>query len=595
MKNITKTTAIFTALMGLSATASASDTARFVVSHEVAKTQVASAIQATSQGANETACLSAYGAGEWCLPLVNNQLKSSADSISNAKETTLISNSVALNTYGLEPEEVAKLLTRDGRFGIVEVDPFVTTPTPTVTANSYGDASAQSTNDPSSDYTGFYMGSASESPVGLGIYEAWDAVGYEKSDNPVDVVVLDSSFFENEDVPYFGGRNFSTTKLREDEGFQQRSDDYSPDELQVEEGLCTGHGLGVASVIGGTINNGIGSAGFTNDVNLHAIRTMSCGSGYFSDSIDAIKWVLKDDFRESENVTPYEGDVGIINMSLSARSETCPRFAQEVINRATEAGWTVVAAASNDYSDVTNYIPANCDNVVTIAALDRNADRAPFSNVGEEVDLALPGIDIAGSCTEENMDCYWDGTSFATPVATGMLAFLQSHSNLSNETLRLVLELSATTDVLGENCPENECGRGVPNLPAALGLAKSFENGELDTITFALEEGSQCENAWLINNFAGDIPLCSLYKVSFVGGFELAGAEFELLSKDKGADWSEGSVEGRYFSSVAYIEDINAEEKDYGYRICKGGKCSETPMSLDSEGALEENRPVECE
>ena len=158
MKNITKTTAIFTALMGLSATASASDTARFVVSHEVAKTQVASAIQATSQGANETACLSAYGAGEWCLPLVNNQLKSSADSISNAKETTLISNSVALNTYGLEPEEVAKLLTRDGRFGIVEVDPFVTTPTPTVTANSYGDASAQSTNDPSSDYTGFYMG-----------------------------------------------------------------------------------------------------------------------------------------------------------------------------------------------------------------------------------------------------------------------------------------------------------------------------------------------------------------------------------------------------------------------------------------------------
>lgn len=587
-----KTLACAVLATGLMSYSALSHADYFVISYE--KT-IASNSSLNSTLSESKGCVDAPQNQQWCLPVVSNAPVSILQNNTGLAPGEFTTKRVELDTFGLTANEVAELLTKDGRFGLVEVDPIVTTPTPPPLPSLGNKASQNSTNDPSASETDFYMGSIEDHPVALGIYQAWKKVGYEKSDDPMDVVVLDSSFFINEDIPYAGGRNFSTTRIREEEDYQSRSDNFLPDPQQVEEGLCTGHGLGVASVIGSTINNGLGVAGITNDVDIHAIRTLSCGSGFISDSIDAISWVLGDEFRQSENVTPYDGDVGVINISLSARSETCPIFAQRVIDKATEAGWTIVAAASNDYGDVTDYIPANCDNVITVGAVDRVGNRAVFSNVGEEVDFMAPGIDIAGVCSEDSADCYWQGTSFSTPLIAGMMAVLKKNTDLPNETLISILELSSNKNALGEDCPDGECGAGVPNLNTALSLVQSISDPSSSTIKHSLSANDDCEASWLIDNFGDSIPLCERYTVTFAGGVTIPNASFELVSKERGTEWGpEMRIEGQFNESVVQTQDINADERDYGYRMCPDNVCLSSVNDMDITGALERNKPESC-
>lgn len=591
MRNIFTKSLAFAALAAVySVNASASNKSYFVASYYLPNSE--RSIQSTE---SEVACLDAPLHGQWCLPIVS---ASATFEASNAtpQNSRLQYQSYELETYSLSPETVAQLLTEDGRFGRVEVDPIVRTPQRLPTTNSNIAGTTTATDDPSAAYTEFYMGSSDHSPVGLGIYKSWDIVEYKRGEKPIDVIVTDSSFFENDDIIYAEGRNFSTTILREGEERQKRSDDFRPDPQQVEEGLCSGHGVGVASVIGGIIGNGQGVAGITNNVNIHPIRTMSCGSGLFSDSIDAISWLLGDDFRQSERVSPYEGAVGIVNMSLAARSGTCPRFAQEVINKATAAGWTIVVSASNDYSDVTDYVPANCDNVITVGALDKNAERAPFSNVGEEIELMVAGVDIAGTCDESGSDCYWAGTSFAAPLVSGMVAILKQYSDLPSDVLTMALELSATQEVLGDSCPKHGCGAGVPNLRSAIAIVESIENGELGTITHALSNSDSCEKTWFFENFSEKVGLCELYEVTFSAGFYLPGAEFELLSKKKNREWEdEPTVVRKFDFSIGYLRNIDVQTNDYGYRICRDGSCKGVILDLNTEGASDINKPLECD
>lgn len=43
-------------------------------------------------------------------------------------------------------------------------------------------------------------------------------------------------------------------------------------------------------------------------------------------------------------------------------------------------------------ADVSSQRPANCQNVITVAALNKVGGRASFSNYGSQVDIAAPGV-----------------------------------------------------------------------------------------------------------------------------------------------------------------------------------------------------------
>lgn len=100
---------------------------------------------------------------------------------------------------------------------------------------------------------------------------------------------------------------------------------------------------------------------------------------------------------------------------------------QDIINTAVELGAVVVVAAGNDGSfiDLTPQYPANYDNVVNVGASGPNDAVAGFTNYGNSVTVYAPGSQIL-STMPNNMYSRQDGTSFSSPIVSGIVALLKS-------------------------------------------------------------------------------------------------------------------------------------------------------------------------
>ena len=100
----------------------------------------------------------------------------------------------------------------------------------------------------------------------------------------------------------------------------------------------------------------------------------------------------------------------------------------DAINKARNKGVLFVASAGNSAfnHDLTPVYPASykLDNIIAVAALDRNDRLADFSDYGQTtVHLGAPGVEIFSSTAGSDSDYQlFDGTSQATPVVTGCSA-----------------------------------------------------------------------------------------------------------------------------------------------------------------------------
>lgn len=124
-------------------------------------------------------------------------------------------------------------------------------------------------------------------------------------------------------------------------------------------------------------------------------------------------------------------NVDVINMSLGGRGKSS--LLEEAINDATEKGIIVCVAAGNEGENAEDHKPANVESAITVAAVDRGMKLASFSNYGDCVDLAAPGVGI-NSCipynkNDESAKKYelFDGTSMATPHVAAACAALKSY------------------------------------------------------------------------------------------------------------------------------------------------------------------------
>ena len=187
-----------------------------------------------------------------------------------------------------------------------------------------------------------------------------------------------------------------------------------------------GHGTHVAGIIGALGNNARGVAGVAWSVSLLPCRFIGDnGAGYVSDAIACMR------LCRNEGAHVYSNSWGGVGYSATLLAEIQALKASN--------GLFVVAAGNNDglNLDTTPLYPASYteDNVLTIAATNKNDGIASFSNIGPvSVHLAAPGESIF-STTHDGGYGSMSGTSMATPVVSGAAALLQGMALAANAPL----------------------------------------------------------------------------------------------------------------------------------------------------------------
>lgn len=208
-----------------------------------------------------------------------------------------------------------------------------------------------------------------------------------------------------------------------------------------------GHGTHVASTIAGS---GAASEGANKGVAPAADLLVGKvlgdeGSGADSGIIEAMEWAKA------------EG-ADIVSMSLGSPvpDDGTDPMSQAVDSLSADGGPLFVIAAGNAYGAGAIGSPGSAEKALTIAAVDKQDRRAPFSSMGPLVrshglkpDLSAPGVGINAAASQsipgvEGMYQSLSGTSMATPHVAGAAAILkQRHPGWSGQRIKDALMTSS--------------------------------------------------------------------------------------------------------------------------------------------------------
>lgn len=231
-----------------------------------------------------------------------------------------------------------------------------------------------------------------------------------------------------------------------------------------------GHGTLVAGLAAAAANNGEGVAGVAPAARLLPVRVLDREGRGRASTVDAgIRWAV-------------DNGADVVNLSLEVEETaggpdavlTAPNAA---IEYAWERGVVVVAAAGNSGAGAAGYPEGSP--VVLVGATDRQDELATFSDADRLDAVMAPGIDmvstwcrpVAEGCDAEVRYGIGDGTSFAAPVASGVLALLLG-SGLDHE--QAVRVLRDTAEDLGEEGPDGRFGVGRIDAAAAMAAGASL-------------------------------------------------------------------------------------------------------------------------
>ncbi len=157
-----------------------------------------------------------------------------------------------------------------------------------------------------------------------------------------------------------------------------------------------------------------------------------------------------------------EQKADVISMSLGINGDS--PLVNEAADLIAEADIPCCVAAGNDTMDAEYFSPARHEASITVAATDQYGDTAYFSNYGEKIDFAAPGVDI-NSAAHDSIDGLElkSGTSMATPYVAGCCAMLLStNPELPTDTLYDYLKANATD--CGESGFDTQYGWGIVQM-----------------------------------------------------------------------------------------------------------------------------------
>jgi len=168
-----------------------------------------------------------------------------------------------------------------------------------------------------------------------------------------------------------------------------------------------GHGTHVAGIAAARTANRKGVAGGCPNCDLLVAKVFDGpGTGTVARIAEGIIWSA-------------DHGADVINLSVSHPSfSTADKTA---VDYAASKGAVVVAAAGNgDTSDPT--YPAAYSSVIAVAATNQDDRRASFSNYGDWVDVAAPGVSVLSTIPDGYAS--WNGTSMAAPHVSALAGLL---------------------------------------------------------------------------------------------------------------------------------------------------------------------------
>lgn len=274
------------------------------------------------------------------------------------------------------------------------------------------------------------------------------------------------------------------------------------------------HGLGITGVLAALSNNGTGVASVNHGARILPVRVAGkCGADLI-DIIDGMRWAAG---LYAINGVYNPNPAKIVNISFGGNGACGPAY-QDAINDLRAHGVVVVAAGGNEHGAVSR--PANCTDVISVAALNREGFKSTYSNFGERITVSTPGGDPGSSgsfqaggrwgsyvgdtgilTTFNNSPTTFDpsrswyfyltGTSFATPIVSGVISLmLDENPNLTPAQIEDGLRRSARPHVqssrIGVCSPSNPgrcicttatCGAGILDAAEAVRFAAALLAG----------------------------------------------------------------------------------------------------------------------
>ncbi|MFI6944890.1 S8 family serine peptidase [Streptomyces sp. NPDC050422] len=246
-----------------------------------------------------------------------------------------------------------------------------------------------------------------------------------------------------------------------------------------------GHGTHVASTIAGSgAASGGANKGVAPAADLMVGKVLSDeGSGADSGIIEGMEWAKAEG-----------ADVVSMSLGSTVPDDGTDPMSQAVNALSADGGPLFVIAAGNAYGAGTIGSPGAAEKALTIAAVDKQDNRADFSSMGPltrsyglKPDLSAPGVGINAAASQsvpgiEGMYQSMDGTSMATPHVAGAAAIVKErHPDWSGQ--RIKDALMTSSKVLPAYSPYEQ-GTGRVDVKAAIDT-KIEATGSVEVATYA--------------------------------------------------------------------------------------------------------------
>jgi thermitase len=314
-----------------------------------------------------------------------------------------------------------------------------------------------------------------------------------------------------------------------------------------------GHGAHVAGIAAAMTDNGIGVAGLGYGSTIMNVKVlMDGGAGAYSWIASGIIWAA-------------DNGAEVINMSLGGPSGSATL--EDAVNYAWSKGVLVVAAAGNS-GNTTPFYPAYYNNCIAVAATDINEAKPYWSNYGDWVDVAAPGVSIY-STHKNGTYAYKSGTSMASPHVAGLAALVFTTVSDANGDGKLNDEVRSQIEGNCDDIGVSGIGHGRINAARAVGSVPVPPGAIIGQVTDA-EDGSAISGAEVsdgirttLTDAAGmyiidDVSPGSYQVVASKKGYQTSSLTVDVLSGTTAlADFSldEGIIPGSITGSVTDAED----------------------------------------